>query len=201
MRATVFRLVAFVVFLGIAPLNAAAEDEARFIQSLADRAIAALSDQNLSLEERERRFQRLLHDGFAMSAIGRFVAGRYWKTMTPDQQAEYQSLFARWVLRSYSSQLGGYSNQDFKIDRTAKAGKNDVYVRTRIVQPNSEPLRCDWRVRSFRGEYKVIDVVVEGVSMLSTQRAEYGAVLRAHGPEGLIEALQTRLTKFPAKSG
>lgn len=201
MRATMFRLVAFIFLLGVAPTNVVAADEAQFIQSLADRAITALGDQNVTLEERERRFQRLLHDGFAMSAIGRFVVGRHWKAMTPDQQAEYQSLFAAWVLKSYSSRLGGYSNQDFKIDRTAKAGQNDVYVRTRIVQPNSEPLRCDWRVRNFQGKYKVIDIVVEGVSMLSTQRAEYGAVLRRHGPDGLIEALQVRLTKFPAKSG
>jgi ABC-type transporter MlaC component len=62
-------------------------------------------------------------------------------------------------------------------------------------------LRCDWRVRKFKGGYKVVDVVIEGVSMLSTQRAEFSAVLRKFGPGGLIDALQTRLTKFPATSG
>ncbi len=76
-----------------------------------------------------------------------------------------------------------------------------MYVRTRIVQEDNAPLRCDWRVRTIGEDYKVIDVVVEGVSMLATQRSEYSAVLRRHGPEGLIEALQMRLTKFPASSG
>lgn len=179
---------------------AASADEISFIRSLADKAIEVLRDQSMSLEERETRFRKLLHDGFAMKKIGRFVVGRYWKVMTPDQQSEYQELFSEWVLKTYSIRLGGYTGQKFVIDRTVPAGSHDLYVRTRILQEGAEPLRCDWRVRNFHGTYKVVDVVVEGVSMLATQRSEFGAVLRKHGPEGLIEALQARLTNFPATS-
>lgn len=198
----------FLVALGICVLltvspwgRPALADEAGFIQSLADQALVALRDEAVSLEEREKRFQQLLEEGFAMALIGRFVVGRYWKSMSPNQQVEYQQLFSTWILKSYAARLGGYTGQEFKIDRTVKAGEKDVYVRTLIQQPSSAPLRADWRVRRFNEQYKVIDIVVEGVSMLSTQRAEYTAVLRRHGPEGLIEALQTRLTKFPAKAG
>jgi phospholipid transport system substrate-binding protein len=192
---------AFVVCLGLVAARPAAADESAFIQSLANQAIAVLQDRSVSLEVREAKFQRLLTDSFAMKKIGRFVVGRYWKVMTPDQQVEYQNLFAMWVLKSYSIRLVGYKGQKFEIDRVTKAGQNDVYVRTRIIQEDSAPLRCDWRVRTIDGKPKVIDVVVEGVSMLSTQRSEYSAVLRRHGPEGLIEALQTRLTKFSVASG
>jgi phospholipid transport system substrate-binding protein len=177
------------------------EKESAFIELLADQAIAALSDQSISLEARETRFRQLLRDGFAMRKIGRFVVGRYWKSMTPDQQGEYQALFSSWVLKSYSAQLGGYSGQKFEVYGTAKAGSKDIFVRTRIVRPGGAPLRCDWRVRKFKNGYKVVDVVIEGVSMLSTQRAEFSAVLRKFGADGLIDALQTRLTKFPATSG
>ena len=201
MRSFLYSLVVCVIFAGAAVTRPALADEARFIQTLADQALVVLQDGSVSLEERERRFQKLLQDGFAMSLIGRFAVGRYWKSMSPNQQAEYQKLFSTWVLKSYAAWLGGYTGQEFKIDRTVKAGQKDVFVRTRIQQPNSTPLRADWRVRNFEGKYKVIDVVVEGVSMLSTQRSEYTAVLRQHGPEGLIEALQTRLTKFPATAG
>ena len=201
MRRTILALIVCVILAGAAFVRPALADEAGFIQELADQALTVLQDGGVSLEERERRFQKLLHDGFAMVLIDRFVVGRYWKAMSPDQQSEYQRLFSTWVLKSYAARLGGYTGQEFKIDRTVKAGQKDVFVRTRIQQPNSTPLRADWRVRNFKGQYKVIDVVVEGVSMLSTQRAEYTAVLRQHGPEGLIEALQTRLTKFPAKAG
>lgn len=200
MRAILLALVMCLISAGVSPTRAFAADEATFIQSLADQAIAVLSDEKGTLEERERVFHGLLSDSFAMALIGRFVVGRYWKSMSPDQQAEYQHLFATWVAKSYSARLGGYSGQEFKIDRMQKAGQNDVFVRTRIVQEGSAPLRADWRVRNFKGQFKVIDVVIEGVSMLTTQRSEFAAVLRQHGPDGLIDALQTRLTKFPAKA-
>lgn len=201
MRKILIALSICVLFASQSWIRPALADEAGFIQSLADQALIALRDEAVSLEEREQRFQQLLEEGFAMALIGRFVVGRYWKSMSPDQQVEYQRLFSTWILKSYAARLGGYTGQEFKIDRTVKAGEKDVYVRTLIQQPSSAPLRADWRVRRFNEQYKVIDIVVEGVSMLSTQRAEYTAVLRRHGPEGLIEALQTRLTKFPAKAG
>jgi len=196
------RLLLFVLGISTAALaRPAAADEAAFIRALADQAIATLSDKSVSLAQRERKFSRLLREGFAMRRIGRFVVGRYWKSMSPDQKVEYQKLFEEWVLKSYSVRLGGYNGQRFEIDRTVPAGKKDVFVRTRIVQDGSAPVRGDWRVRKFDGQYKVIDVVIEGVSMLSTQRAEFTAVLRKRGPDGLIEALQTRLSKYAASSG
>jgi phospholipid transport system substrate-binding protein len=81
------------------------------------------------------------------------------------------------------------------VNRTKQ---KDVFVRTRIVQAESPEIRCDWRVRKLGDTLKVIDIVVEGVSMLSTQRSEFTAVINKHGPDGLIEALNTRLSKFPA---
>ena len=189
------------IAIALAAAIETAANEKAFIQSLADQAIAALSDQSVSLETRETRFRQLLRDGFAMRKIGRFVVGRYWKAMSSDQQGKYQALFAIWILKSYSAQLGGYSGQKFEIYRTAKAGSKDLFVRTRIVRPDAAALRCDWRVRRFKSGYRVVDVVIEGVSMLSTQRAEFTAVLRKFGPDGLIDALQMRLMKFPATSG
>ena len=189
------------VVFGIVMLShTAVADESEFIRTLADSAIDVMADRSVTLEQREERFRGLLQDSFAMRRIGRFVVGRYWKDMTPDQQAEYQELFAAWVLNTYSVRLGGYSGQEFVIDGTVEAGSHDRYVRTRIVQQDMAPLRCDWRVREFDEEYRVIDVVVEGISMLSTQRSEFTAMLRKHGPEGLIEAMQARLTRFPATS-
>ncbi|MDA0663678.1 MAG: ABC transporter substrate-binding protein, partial [Proteobacteria bacterium] len=125
----------------------AAADESEFIQTLANRAIEVLADGSVTLEQREERFRSLLQDSFAMRRIGRFVVGCYWRDITPDQQAEYQELFAAWVLNTYSTRLGGYSGQQFIIDSTAEASKTDRYVRTRIVQQDAPPLRCDWRVR------------------------------------------------------
>jgi len=178
------------------------EEAGQFIQNLANKAISVLRDDSGSLEIRESKFQTLLYDGFALDRLGRFVVGNHWRKMSPEQQDDYQELFKLWVVKTYSVRLGGYTGQIFSIVTVVKAGTTDRYVRTLIDQPKGGgSVRVDWRVRHIDSNFKIVDVVVEGISMVVTQKQEFSAVVRRHGVEGLIETLRARVSKFPAKSG
>ena len=171
---------------------------AKFIQGLADEAIAILRDREGSFDEREKRFREVLKDDFAMKKIGRFAAGKFWRQMSADQQQQYQQLFEEWVLKTYSIRFGGYSGETVNVLKTIKAGQTDVFVRTKIKSSSGRALKVDWRVRNIKDNYKIIDVVVEGVSMLVTQKAEFGAVLRQRGIDGLIGILRSQLDRLAA---
>lgn len=171
---------------------------ARFIQGLADEAIAVLRDRAGSLSEREKRFRAVLRDDFAMEKIGRFAAGKFWRRMNAEQQKQYQKLFEKWILKTYSIRFGGYSGETVNVLKTIKAGQTDVFVRTKINSSSGRALKVDWRVRNIKDNYKIIDVVVEGVSMLVTQKAEFGAVLRERGIDGLIDILRAQLDRLAA---
>lgn len=197
-------VAALVVTLVAAPTFAGTDDrgQGEFIQSLANQATEVLADQSKTLEEREAYFRTLLHEGFALIKIGRFVIGRAWKRMSETQREDYQVLYAEWVLKTYSSRLGGYSGQRFKVTKVSKASDEDVFVRSHIIHPSyAQPIIADWRVREIDGAFKVIDIVVEGISMLVTQRSEFAAVIRERGVDGLIETMRARTSKFPAVSG
>lgn len=171
---------------------------AKFIQGLADEAIAVLRDREGSFDEREKRFREVLKDDFAMKKIGRFAAGKFWRQMSADQQQQYQQLFEEWILKTYSIRFGGYSDETVNVLKTIKAGQTDVFVRTKIKSSSGRALKVDWRVRNIKDNYKIIDVVVEGVSMLVTQKAEFGAVLRQRGIDGLIGILRSQLDRLAA---
>ena len=171
---------------------------AQFIQGLADEAIAILRDPKGSLDEREKRFQAFLKDDFAMEKIGRFAAGKFWRQMSTNQQQQYQQVFEKWILKTYSIRFGGYSGETVNVLKTIKAGQTDVFVRTKINSSRGRALKVDWRVRNIKDNYKIIDVVVEGVSMLVTQKAEFGAVLRQRGIDGLIRILRSQLDRMAA---
>lgn len=171
---------------------------AKFIQGLADEAIAVLRDREGSLDEREKRFREVLKDDFAMKKIGRFAAGKFWRQMSADQQQQYQQLFEEWILKTYSIRFGGYSGETVNVLKTIKAGQSGVFVRTKIKSSSGRALKVDWRVRNIKDNYKIIDVVVEGVSMLVTQKAEFGAVLRQRGIDGLIGILRSQLDRLAA---
>jgi phospholipid transport system substrate-binding protein len=71
-------------------------------------------------------------------------------------------------------------------------------VRTKINSSSGRAIKVDWRVRNIKDHYKIIDVLVEGVSMLVTQKAEFGAVLRQQGIDGLIKILRSQLDRLAA---
>ena len=190
----------FATILGFSMQSGATAQEhpGQFIKSLADEAIAVLSNQDSSLDERERKFRAVLRDDFAMEKIGRFAAGKYWRRMNKAQKSEYQSLFEEWVLKTYSIRFGGYTGQTVDVQKTIKAGQSDVFVRTNFGRERSRSIIIDWRVRRIKNRFKIIDVVVEGVSMLVTQKAEFGAVLRQRGVDGLIRILRSQLDRMAA---
>lgn len=171
-----------------------------FINDLASKAIGLLQRNDITLEQRESQFRDLLAHGFAMEFIGRFVLGRAWRTATPEQQQDYLTVFTEYVLKTYSRRLGGYSGEQFNVTGARAAGKKDVLVQTRIDRPSAAAIVADWRVRQFDGQYKIIDIAVEGVSMAVTQRSEFAAVVSRNGLDGLVQALRARTQRFPATS-
>jgi phospholipid transport system substrate-binding protein len=176
------------------------EDAARFIDSLGQRTFSVLSQQGLPLEQKESQVRSLLAENFDLNLIGRYVVGQSWRTMGEEQQETYLSLFQEYVLRTYSKRLGGYSGQKFAISGTKAASADDALVSTTIERPGAPPVEASWRVKTNKTPPKIVDVIVGGVSMVVTQRSEFGAVIQRQGVDGLIETLRLQVSKFPAQA-
>ena len=172
---------------------------AQFLDTLGRQALTVLQAQEASLEQREAQVRQLLSQNIDLALIGRFVLGRAWNQATPDQRAEYQRLFREWMLRTYSRRIGGYAGEQFTVVESRPLSAADVLVTTEILRPSGPPLLAGWRVRGQGGSFKIIDVMVSGVSMAQTQRSEFAAVVRRQGVEGLIESLRARVEKFTAR--
>lgn len=193
--------------LALLPRHAAAEagqaevaGATALIANLAEQALSVLRRPDLSLEQRETVFRQLLRDGFDMNFIARFVLGKHWRELSAEQQAEYLEVFSEYVLQTYSRRLGGYAGQSFAVVGARPAGQQDVIVQTRIDQPSGPPIFADWRVRAAAGRHRIVDVMVEGVSMAVTQRSEFGAVVQRGGVASLVEALRARTQMMPARA-
>jgi phospholipid transport system substrate-binding protein len=164
-----------------------------FMQKLGNEAIQELTDPAVPKAERETRFRRLLNDHFDMGAISKFVLGRYWRTANEEQRAEFKKLFEDFIVGSYSARFSEYRGESFTV-----AGSNDeaggtTIVHSKIDMPTSEDIRVDWRLRGRGGDFAIVDIIVEGVSMAVTQRSEFASVIQSRGGvDGLLEALRTK---------
>ena len=203
-----FALIVSVLALGAPTGETLAADatdqkEAKaFLQSLGDKAITVLADEGRDITEREKEVRDMLRQNLELMAMSRFVLGSEWRKASKDEQADYVETFSEFVVRTYSRRLSAYGGQTFEITGTSAAGKRDAIVFTRIDQEGAPPIQAGWRVKTVQsGDLKIVDVVVEGVSMLQTQRSEFESVVRRSGLDGLMEALRNKLEKLSAFDG
>lgn len=180
---------------GLAP--SAAQSPEAFVRIVAQRAIDQLSVKDLLEGERESRFRALLNEHFDIHEIGRFALGLYWRQATDQQKAEYQKLFEEFVVQSYSHRFKDYSGEQFRVTQVVDAAGSDKLVQTEIVRPHGNPIRLNWRVRPSPNSFRIVDVVLEGISMSTTQRDEFAAVIRQNGGkvDGLLAALRKKTGK------
>lgn len=167
---------------------------AGFIEKLGTEAINTFAKKDLPRPQAMDRFKDLLHRGFDVQYIGRWVLGRFWNQANPQQQQEYQNLFERLIVRTYADRFIEYSGVTFKVMGSRAETDTDTMVNTQIIRPDGPPIAVDWRVRKRDATYKIIDVVVEGVSMGVTQRQEFASVIQSNGGriEGLLQALRQK---------
>ena len=166
-----------------------------FIQSLGDQAVASLRD-NLDspFEVREAAFREVMVRGFDIPIVGRFVLGRHWRIATKEQRREYMAVFVDFIVRVYASRFDSYGGELFTARSVIDDESGDKIVRAQIVRPSGgDPIGVDFRVRMRDEGYKVIDVSVEGLSMLHTHRVEFASVVNRKGIDGLLGDLRARV--------
>ncbi|MFQ5971429.1 MAG: phospholipid-binding protein MlaC [Alphaproteobacteria bacterium] len=168
-----------------------------FITALADEAMTTLTEPDLSSDERRQRFRRLFQEGFAVAGIARFALGRYWRKASDNERDEYVELFEDVIVNVWADRFADYSGQKFSITdatstRSAREDEQAALVRSVFWSAPDSPVRIDWRVANKGEIYKITDVFVEGVSMASTHRDEFAAVVRREGVGGLLSELRER---------
>lgn len=167
--------------------------EAReFVASMARRGIDFLANPDLTMEQRSKEFEELLETSFDMNTIAKFALGRHWRTTTGEQRKEYLNLFKDMLIQVYSRRFSDYDGQDFIVNGARVQSEKDTIVTSYIIPVEGPKIEVEWRVRRNGNDYKIIDVIVEGVSMGVTQRADFASVIQRGGGDVsvLIEHLR-----------
>ncbi|MSP48295.1 MAG: ABC transporter substrate-binding protein [Alphaproteobacteria bacterium] len=194
----VFLVAAAAAAIGVVPRSAVAADpEAAkaFVRSLANDAIQLMARKDLPRPERTQKFRELFKRGFDVEAIGRFTLGRYWRDATEPEQREYLKLFEDLLVATYAGRFSEYSGETLTVLDSRPEEDRFILVASQINRGGgSPPIRLDWRITENQGNHKIVDVVVEAVSMSVTQRSEFSSVIQRGGGkvQSLIVALRDK---------
>ena len=127
---------------------------------------------------------------FDFDRVCRMVLGKNWKSATPDQQAAFKKEFRSLLLRTYASALGKYQDQviEYKPLRM-EAGATNVTVKTQILQSGGQPIAVDYSLVKANEGWKVYDIVIENVSLVTNYRSQFSNEVRQNGLDSLIKKL------------
>ncbi len=127
---------------------------------------------------------------FDFERVCRMVLGKNWKSATPEQQAVFQKEFRSLLLRTYATALGKYKNQviEYKPMR-AEPGAKNVSVKTQILQPGGQPIAVDYSLVKDDNGWKVYDIVIESVSLVTNYRSQFSNEIRTNGLDSLNKKL------------
>ncbi len=190
--------IAALVAAGLQPEPARADDfgdgAKKFIEILTSDAISMLTVENISKTERADLFRRLMNKNFAIKGIAKFVLGRHWRKATEPEKKEYLQLFEDLLVVTYADRFSKYSGEKLLVNNSEVRGKGDALVHTIMIRVDgAKPLKVAWRVRGKDGIYKIVDIMVEGISMVVTQKSEFASFLKQN--DGSLGALLSELRK------
>jgi len=151
-------------------------------------------------QDREALFalvDEIILPNFDFNRMSRWVLGKYWRSASPDQQTQFVEEFKNLLVRTYANALFSYTGEEIDIQPvTAADDAKTVTVKTELVRGGSGSIPINYRMHVNDGRWKVFDVQVDGVSLVSTYRSSFAAEIRSSGIDGLIETL---LAKNAAK--
>ena len=130
---------------------------------------------------------------FDFDRVCRMVLGKSWRSATPEQQAIFQKEFRSLLLRTYASALGKYKDQviEYKPLRMEGDAKN-VSVKTQILQPGGQPVAVDYDLIKSEHGWKVYDIVIESVSLVTNYRSQFSNEIRLNGLDSLNKKLEEK---------
>ncbi len=184
-----------VILLVLTPVASWGTDfsvEEKFVKSFADKATVILADNQINKKEKNDQFTDLVMSAIDLNLISQFVLSKTWKSATHDQKERYISAFKTYFINSYANKLDQYSGEKIIVSGSEAAGKY-VIVDTNIVREGTDTLKINlkWRLLNKNGDIKIIDLNIEGISLVIAQREEFQSFLvnNDNDIEALIEKI------------
>ena len=173
---------------------ASKETASKYVETLGNSAIETLSNKKLDKATKSKKIEQLFRENVDISWIGKFVLGRFWRQATDDQKKRYLKEYETFLVRHYATRFTDYTSGSFTITNARDEGDDEFTVSMQIKsdEAGGDPILVDYRVRTDKNSFMVFDIIVEGVSMITTQRSEFSSVVTNKGMDYLITQLANK---------
>ena len=183
----------------------AIESPDELVKRTAEDVLAAVkSDKDIQAGDQGKIFalaEEKIVPNFNFDKVSRMVLGKNWTKATPEQKTAFQAEFRSLLIRTYATALSKYRNQVIEYKPYRKANESNIAsVKTLIVQSGGQPIAVDYTLEKHADAWKVYDIVIEGVSLVTNYRGQFAQEIRTNGLDSLIKKLGDKNRSAEAKA-
>jgi phospholipid transport system substrate-binding protein len=145
------------------------------------------------------RFDQLapvIQSSFDMPFISRTVLGKYWETLTNEQRSRFVEAFTQQSIATYAANFDSYSGERFKMIPEKQVDGGRVLVQSQLIKSDGGQVQLDYLLHRAGSQWRIVNVIAEGVSDLALKRADYSAFLKSKGFEALLEKLSEKTNQY-----
>lgn len=167
-----------------------------FVEKVTQEGLVDIINSNVSQQEKDRRFEKLFNEALDLKFIGQFVLGRYWRTATPEQKKEFIEVYRQLNVKTWSKRFDEFRGKKFIFNGTSPSSSaNQIFVNSSVPMDQGNPASVVWRVKQSGNSFKIVDIIIENVSLAITARNEYTAFIKKspNGIDGLIKDLKAKV--------
>jgi phospholipid transport system substrate-binding protein len=181
------------LIVGFVTPVAAEQTPREVVQSTSDEVLAVLAEKDLSKQERRDKVRTIVLRSMDFETLSRLVLARNWSRFSPAQQQEFIQEFQDHLASVYGRRLDDYRNEKVSIVGDRREPNGDSTVQTKILRGGgSNDIEVDYRLRESNGQWKVIDFIVEEISMVANFRSQFQDIVASGGPEKLLQLLKEK---------
>lgn len=173
------------------------KEAANFINDLASRVIDIVKRGDLSENAKETKLNEIFFRSVDTKWIGKFSLGRYWRTITPEQQKEFLDVYSKYLAGLYVPNFRKYTGDVIKVTNSKEVRPNEYFVQTLLISGENSAgnIQINYMIKQdSKGieKFVIFDVIAEGVSLITTQRAELSSVMADNGFNKMMSLLKKK---------
>jgi phospholipid transport system substrate-binding protein len=163
------------------------------VKKTVDDVVRIVADKNGKINEKKRRqaLKRTISNIFDYNEMAKRSLGKHWNQLEQNEKTHFAELFAELLENSYAGKIESYNNEKIVYIKEQFDGDH-VEIKSKVVTAKRDEFTLDYRMISQSGKWMVYDVVIEGVSLVSNYRSQFGRIIKSSGYTGLVKKLESK---------
>ena len=195
-----FRYVLSLWLLGLLPVGAIADsiaDARKPVERLNNTLIEVMKGgKSMGYNGRLKKLDPVVKETFEFEAVSLIALGTHWKKLEQAQKLAFMSKLTDLSVATYAAQFKEYAGESFQFDSSQDIKNGRLLLRYNLVAPKEKPIRFEYFVGQFNGQWHIINIVVDGISDLALKKAQYTSVIDREGFDALLNKLNQKIADY-----